>query len=296
MPTTIAILSPGDMGHAVGRVLAEAGHEIVTCLDGRSARTKALARSADIADLGDLGEVGDRADLILSILVPAEAEALAFSVASAIGRSGAATAFADCNAVSPATSLRIERAVTGAGGRYIDASIIGPPPGPQSGKGDAPRFYTSGPHAALMQPLDGAGIVVRNLGPNTGAASAIKMCYAGYTKGTSALSVGVLALAQRLGVAEELDREFSESQAAGLARMKKQIPGLPVKARRWVGEMEEIAATFGAAGLPSGFHEASAAIYGLMGETEFAEETPETLDRTRSLWQTIAGLKGREAE
>ncbi len=289
MPTTIAILSPGDMGHAVGRVLIEAGHKVVTSLVSRSERTTALAESAGIVDLGSLDEVVDAADLILSILVPAEAEALAVSVAAAIRRSGKATAFADCNAVSPTTSLRMESAVTGAGGRYIDASIIGPPPG----RGDAPRFYTSGPHAALMQPLDGAGMTVRNLGSNTGAASAIKMCYAGYTKGTSALSIGVLALAQRLGVAEELDREFSESQAAGMERMEKQIPGLPVKARRWVGEMEEIADTFRSAGLPPGFHEASAAIYTQMGETAFAEETPETLDPTRSLWQTIAAMDSR---
>lgn len=289
MPKTIAILSPGDMGHAVGRVLAGAGHEVVTSLDGRSNRTRALAQSAGIADLGSLDEVVDAADLMLSILVPAEAEPLAVSVAAAIRRSGKANVLADCNAVSPTTSLRMESAVTGAGGRYIDASIIGPPPG----KGDAPRFYTSGPHAALMQPLDGAGIAVRDLGPKTGAASAIKMCYAGYTKGTSALSIGVLSLAQRLGVAEELDREFSESQAEGLARMEKEIPGLPVKARRWVGEMEEIADTFRAVGLPSGFHQASAAIYTLMGETAFANETPETLDRTRDLWQTIAVMDGR---
>ena len=286
MPETIAILSPGDMGHAVGRVLIEAGHEVVTSLDGRSPRTKALARSAGIADVGSLDEVADAAYLVLSILVPSEAEALAVSFAAAIRRSGKATVLADCNAVSPTTSLRMESAVTGAGGRYIDGSIIGPPPG----KGDAPRFYVSGPHAALMQPLDGKGIVVRDLGPHTGAASAIKMCYAGYTKGTSALSIGVLALAQRLGVAEQLDREFSESQAAGLARMEKQIPGLPVKARRWVGEMEEIADTFRSAGLPPGFHQASAAIYALLGETAFAKETPETLDRARGLWETIAGL------
>jgi 3-hydroxyisobutyrate dehydrogenase-like beta-hydroxyacid dehydrogenase len=292
MSSTIAVLSTGDMGHAVGRALGEAGHEVITSLLGRSERTRALAKSAAIADVGDLDEVVRRADLILSILVPSQAEAFAALVAAGIKRCGPshpshkATVFADCNAVSPATTLRMENAITGAGGRYIDASIIGPPPG----GADMPRFYVSGPHAGAMQALDGAGIVVRNMGPETGAASAIKMCYAGFTKGTSALSVGVLALAQRLGVAEELDREMSESQAAGLERMRKHIPGLPVKARRWVGEMEEIAATFAAAGLPPGFHEAAAAIYELMGETEFAEETPETLDRSRGLWETISGL------
>jgi len=280
------------MGHAVGRALGEVGHRVITSLEGRSQRTRTLAESAGIADVGGLDEVVRRADLILSILVPSQAEAFAALAAAAIKRAGPSRpfhgdiGFADCNAVSPATSLRMERVITQAGGRYIDASIIGPPPG----RGDAPRFYVSGPHAGAMQALDGAGIVVRDLGPETGAASAIKMCYAGFTKGTSALSVGVLALAQRLGVADELDKEMSESQAAALEGMRKHIPGLPVKARRWVGEMEEIAATFASAGLPAGFHEAAAAIYELMGETEFASETPETVDRSRGLRETIASL------
>lgn len=286
MPETIAILSPGDMGHAVGRVLAEAGHEVITTLKGRSERTGGLAEAAGIADVGGLDDVVRRADLVLSILVPSEAEPLASEVAETIRATGAGTAFADCNAVSPATSLRMEAAITKAGGRYIDGSIIGPPPG----RGAPPRFYTCGPHAGLMEPLDGNGIVVRSLGPEAGAASAIKMCYAGYTKGISALSIGVLAMAQRLGVAEQLDREMAESQSVGLERMRKEIPGLPVKARRWVGEMEEIAETFGSVGLPAGFHEAAAAIYALMGETSFADETPETLDRSRGLWETLAAL------
>jgi 3-hydroxyisobutyrate dehydrogenase-like beta-hydroxyacid dehydrogenase len=289
MSKTIAILSTGDMGHAVGRVLGEAGYEVVTSLVGRSERTCALAASAGIADVGPLDAVVRRADLVLSILVPSQAEDFAGSVAAAIERCDTGILFADCNAVSPATTLRMESAITQAGGRYIDASIIGPPPG----KGDMPRFYVSGPYSAAMRELDGAGIVVRDIGPETGAASAIKMCYAGFTKGTSALSIGVLALAQRLGVAQELDAEMAESQSAALTGMKKQIPGLPVKARRWVGEMEEIADTFGSAGLPPGFHEAAAAIYELMGETEFANETPETLDRSRNLWETIAAMDDR---
>jgi putative dehydrogenase len=286
---TIAVLSTGDMGHAVGRALGEAGHRVITSLTGRSQRTRGLAESAGIREVGGLGEVVGQADLILSILVPSEAESFALSVAAAIRAARSRAVFADCNAVAPATSLRMEKAIAAAGGRYIDASIIGPPPG----RGDAPRFYTSGPHAGAMQALDGAGIVVRNMGPETGAASGIKMCYAGFTKGASALSVGVLALAQRLGVADELDKEMAESQAAGLKRMRQQIPGLPVKARRWVGEMEEIAATFASTDLPPGFHEAAAVIYKLMGETEFASETPESLDRTRGLWETIAAMDGQ---
>jgi 3-hydroxyisobutyrate dehydrogenase-like beta-hydroxyacid dehydrogenase len=197
--------------------------------------------------------------------------------------------FADCNAVAPATSARIESAIAEAGSRYIDASIIGPPPG----RGSPPRFYTCGPFAHLMDGLDGQGIVVRNMGARTGAASAIKMCYAGFTKGTSALSVGVLTMAIRLGVAAELDRELAESQSAGLERMRGEVPALPVKARRWVGEMEEIAATFESAGLPPGFHGAAADVYRLVGRSAFADETPETLDESRDLWTTVEGIASR---
>ena len=286
MPQTIAILSPGDMGHAVGRDLGAAGHRVITCLSGRSERTRRLSESAGITDVSSLADLADQADLVMSILVPSEAEALAGRVAAAARGANTELTFADCNAVAPATSGRIESAITGAGSRYIDASIIGPPPG----KGSPPRFYTCGPFAHIMDELDGQGIVVRNMGAPTGAASAIKMCYAGFTKGTSALSVGVLVMAARLGVADQLNRELSESQAAGLERMRREIPGLPVKARRWIGEMEEIASTFESAALPPGFHDAAADLYRLVGHSAFADETPETLDDSRDLRTTVEGI------
>ncbi|MDD9994873.1 MAG: DUF1932 domain-containing protein [Dehalococcoidia bacterium] len=289
MPQTIAILSPGDMGHAVGRELGAAGYRVVTCLAGRSERTRGLSAAAGIADVSRLQDLVEQADLVMSILVPSEAEALAGRVAAATRATGTTVTFADCNAVSPATSARIESAIAGAGSRYIDASIIGPPPG----KGSPPRFYTSGPYAHQMDDLDGQGIVVRNMGAPTGAASAIKMCYAGFTKGTSALSVGVLTMAIRLGVSEELDRELSESQSAGLERMRREIPALTVKARRWVGEMEEIAATFESVALPPGFHDAAADVYRIVGQSAFADETPETLDESRDLWTTVEGIASR---
>ena len=283
MPQTVAILSPGDMGHAVGRVLIDSGHRVITCLEGRSARTRGLSEAAGIEDTGNLADMVVRADLVLSILVPSEAEQLAGKVAAAIEGTGAKVAFADCNAVSPATSARIGAAIEGAGGSYIDGSIIGPPPS----RGAPPRLYVSGPGAGAVEALDGAGIVVRNMGPRAGAASAIKMCYAAFTKGGSALSVALLVTAERLGVSWELERELGESQAAGLSRMRAEIPSLPAKARRWVGEMEEIASTFSAAGLPPGFLEAAAEIYRTVGRTPMADETPEAIDESRGLRETV---------
>ena len=145
-----------------------------------------------------------------------------------------------------------------------------------------------------MQAIAGTDILVRDMGPEAGAASAIKMCYAAFTKGGSALSVALLVMAQRLGVAPELERELAESQAAGLERMRSEIPALPVKARRWVGEMEEIASTFSATGLPPGFLEAAADVYRGVGNTPLAEETPETIDGSRGLRETIEAV-AREA-
>ena len=191
----VAILSPGDMGHAVGKALRQGGLEVITCLNGRSERTRGLAEAAGIVDVPDLEVLVEEADIILSIMVPSQATALSQEVERAIRTIGAKIYYADCNAISPQTTLDIEEIISGGGGCFIDASIIGGPP-----KGDyRPRFYVSGEHAAVMSELDGMGIIVKQLGDEVGRASGIKMCYAGLTKGTSALQVAVLSLAESLG-------------------------------------------------------------------------------------------------
>ncbi len=283
---TVAILSPGDMGHAVGRALGRYGMEVITCLDGRSQRTRYLARAAGIADVPTLEDVVTDSDLILSILVPSEAVGLAQRVAGAIRSTGADTLYADCNAVSPETVKGMDAVITGAGGRFIDAGIIGGPPSDTQ----SPRFLASGPHAELFTGLDGMGIQVRSVGEGIGKASAIKMCYAAMTKGTSALQLALLTTAQLLGVSDELREELASSQPETLKRMENQVPRLPVTARRWVGEMEEIAATFQQAGVTPDFHLGAAEIYRLLGKTDMADETPETLDTSRTLEQTVSTL------
>ena len=283
---TVAILSPGDMGHAVGRALGRHGMEVITCLDGRSQRTKDLARAAGIADVPTLEELVANSDLILSILVPSEAAGLAKRVASALRSTGADTLFADCNAVSPETVKGIDAVITGAGGRFIDAGIIGGPPSDTQ----SPRFLASGPHADLLTGLDGMGIQVRSVGEGIGKASAIKMCYAAMTKGTSALHLALLTAAHLLGVSDELRDELASSQPETLKRMESQVPRLPVTARRWVGEMEEIAATFQQAGVTPDFHLGAAEMYRQLAMTDMADETPETLDTSRTLEQTVSRL------
>ena len=286
---TIAILSPGDMGHGVGMALAGHGYEVITCLAGRSGRTRRLAEAGGFSDAPTLEDMAERADLIMSILVPAEAENVARAVAGALGRAGISRPFADCNAVSPAAAARMAAIISAAGGDYIDGGIIGGSPA----RGAVPNIYVSGPSAALMDELDGKGIGVPNLGTEIGRASGIKMCYASMTKGTSALRVAMLTAARALGLYDELTAELAHSQSGALSSMESGVPGLPANAGRWIGEMDEIAATFEAVGVTPGFHEGAAEVFRLLASTPFADESPETIDRNRTLADTIAAAAER---
>ena len=289
---TIAILSPGDMGHGVGKALAEHGYDVITCLSGRSQRTRDLAAAGGFRDVPSLEEMVSQADLIMSILVPAEAVGVAGLVADAMSAAGVSRPFADCNAVSPRSASVIESIISNAGGDYIDGGIIGGSPA----RGDVPRIYTSGPRAGLMDELDGKGIIVKNLGTSIGRASGIKMCYASMTKGTNALRVAMLTAADSLGLYDELIEELAFSQGGALSAMESGIPGLPANSGRWIGEMEEIAETFDAAGVTPRFHQGSAEIYRLLDSTSFASESPETIDRNRTLKDTIREAAGRLPE
>ena len=279
---TIAILSPGSMGSAVGQVLRESGYDVVTNLDGRSERTRALAEEAGFRAVSGIDSIVEEADLVMSILVPSEAISVAREAAAAMKRTGASPAYADCNAVSPDTARELGGIIEAAGGRFIDAGIIGGPPG----SGSPPRFYASGPHEAVIGELDGKGIIVPLLGGDVGRASAIKMCYASLTKGVSALQTAALVAAHRLGLSSELEEEMSSSQANVLAQMQSVI-GLPGKAFRWVGEMEEIAATFESVGVTGNFHHGAAEIFRMVADSPLGDERPETIDPNRTLQETV---------
>ncbi len=280
---TIAVLMPGDMGHAVGKALADAGYDVVTCLSGRSERTRALAEAGGLRDLDSLDAVATEASLVLSILSPASAMGLARDMAAAMERSGARPVYVDCNAISPGTARDIANVIEAVGAPFIDAGIIGTKPG----IGPGPRFYVSGADTAPMQALDGKGFQVLGLGPEPGRASAIKMCYAGLTKGTWTLHTAVLLAAEAQGLTAELRAEFEYSQGQALAQMEARVPRLPADSGRWIGEMEEIAKTFADAGVTPGFHEGAAEIFRLLSQTPFASETGETIDESRTLEETL---------
>jgi 3-hydroxyisobutyrate dehydrogenase-like beta-hydroxyacid dehydrogenase len=282
---TVGLLSPGDMGHEVGRALQQHGLEVITCLQGRSERTRKLAAEANIRDVSSYPALVQEAELILSILVPAQAGQAAQLVAQALRETGATITYADCNAIAPQTVRQLGAMITAAGSRFVDASIIGPPPR-QPG---ATRFYASGPALEDFLALNNFGLKVIGMGPEIGRASAIKMCYAALTKGLSALTLELLIAGEALGVLEPLLAEFQTSQQGHYKTMER-LTGVPTKSRRWVGEMEEIAQTFEHVGLTPHILAGAADMYRFIGETTLADRTPEDPEPPPSLAEMLSIL------
>ncbi len=286
---TVAILSPGDMGHAVGRTLREHELRVVTCLTGRSGRTRALSEQAGIEDAADFSEMVAQSDLIMSMTVSEAVPGICRQVADAVASTGHTDLlFAECNAIAPQTARSMEEVVASSGARFLDASIIGGPPR----NGSSPRFYASGVNAPEFEQLREFGLDVRNIGTTTGQASGIKMCYAAMTKGSAALHSQLLMAAEMMGLYQPLLEEFQRGHAATIQRMEGWIPGIPAKSRRWVSEMQEIGATFERLGMTPHLLEGVADMYRLIGGTPLGDETPESRDRERSLEETIRLLAG----
>ena len=283
---TVAILSPGDMGHAVGQRLRDNELDVITCLTGRSDRTRTLARKAGIRDVATMEELVHQSDLVMSMTVSASVPDVCQEVADALAATGSDTLFAECNAISPQLARVLEPIITDAGGRFADVSIIGGPPR----AGYSPHFYASGQHAAQFEQLNDFGLTVLRLDGAVGQASGIKMCYAAMTKGSWALYTQLLMAAELMGLTEPLLAEFSSGQQAVLQRMQRTIPTVPPRSRRWVSEMEEIRDTFEQLGMTPHLLEGVAEMYRFIGGTPLGEEFPESRDRNRSFTETIQQL------
>jgi 3-hydroxyisobutyrate dehydrogenase-like beta-hydroxyacid dehydrogenase len=284
MTPTVAIMSPGDMGHAVAAVLRQGGLRVITRLDGRSARTRSLAERAGLEEVADDAALVREADMLLSILVPAEAMTLAERIAGAVRTTRADLLYVECNAIAPQTARRIGEVLETAGARFVDAGIIGPPPAPGA---SSTRFYASGEHAADFARLSQFGLDVRVIGDRPGDASALKMCYAALTKGTTALMTELSIAAERLGISAALREEFALSQGAMLERMHRAVPEMVPKAHRWVGEMQEIAKTFGASGLTPLTFEGAAEIYASIAVSSLGGTSPEDWRREPRRFEDI---------
>ena len=279
---TIAVVAMGDMGHAVARVLKEHGHEVITCLAERSDTSRRMAERAGARDVKDLVTLVTKADVFLSILPPAAALDLAQDAAVAMKSVGTALTYVDCNAVSPETVRGIAGVIDDAGAPFIDAGIVGNAPGKAK-----PRFYVSGPDTAAMENLDGCGFLVKLCGSAPGEASAVKMCYAALTKGTFTLHTALLMAAKSLGVYETVLEELQYSQCSTLSKMENRVPFIPADAGRWIGEMEQIAETYASVGVTENYHKGAADMYRLLNSTPFAAESRETMDKCRTMQESV---------
>jgi 3-hydroxyisobutyrate dehydrogenase-like beta-hydroxyacid dehydrogenase len=240
MSPNIAILAPGAMGSAVARRLAENGARVLTSLKGRSEATAKRAADAGMIAADDADIAG--CDIILSIVPPGEAVALAERLAAVIVRREKKPLVVDCNAVNVDTVLRIEEIIGSAQAPFVDAGIIGFPPQPGA-KG--PAFYVSGEHAKDLAVLGQLGLDLRIVEGPVGAASALKMSYAGIVKGLAGIGSAMVLAATKAGAADALRDELALSQPAILARLSTALPDMIPKAYRWVAEMREIAGFLG---------------------------------------------------
>ena len=280
---SVALISPGDMGQAVGALLVRGGVRVLTCVEGRSERTRGLARAAGFTEIATLDGLVRESELLLSIVPPAQAVAVARDVAGALGATGSRLTYVDCNAIAPRTAREVAAVIAPTGSAFVDAGIVGGPPR----DAPSPRFYASGPGRAHFGALADAGLDVRLLGDEVGEASAVKMCYAALTKGTTAIATELLVAARKLGVYDTLIGELRDSQGAQAKRMADAVPAMPGKAHRWVAEMEEIARTFEDVGLTPLIFQGAAEMYRLTARSEIGGERPETVDRFRGVDGTV---------
>lgn len=252
--TTIGFLHPGQMGVTIA---ASANTTTVWAGDGRSPASAERAQSAGIADVGDVAALCRASDIIVSICPPAAA----LDVADQVLAAGYDGIYIDANAVSPNTSKKVGQKFD----NYIDGGVIGPP-------ADSPgttRMYLAGPGAAeVAQHWTGSALDVRPLSESAddAAASALKMAYAGWTKGQSALLLAVNALAESANVIDALRTEWDISQPGTTERSTRMVPAVSRKAWRFAGEMEEISASMTEAGVPGDFHAGAAELYRRMAE------------------------------
>ncbi len=261
MNPVVAVIAPGMMGAGVGKRLADNGLRVLTSLNGRSAETAARASASGMAAASD--EEIAASDFILSILPPGDALSLAERFVPALKASNAKPVYVDCNAINPATVERVAAAIAPTDCPFCDSGIIGSPPKP----GDAgPRFYASGPAAARFAALRQFGLDIRVLDGAMSAASALKMSYAGITKGTQAIGAAMMLAASRAGSADALFAELSSSQKEMFAWFKRGLALMPPKAYRWIAEMHEIAGFVGDDPAASELYEGAAHFYERIAE------------------------------
>ena len=280
--TTVGVLHPGNMGVSVAASAKNSGCRVLWASDGRSQETRQRAEAQDLVDVGTLAALCEASDLVIGICPPHAAEQVAADVA-ATGYQGL---YLDANAISPMRTQAIAESMAGAGIALVDGGIVG---GPAWQPGTT--LYLAGQSAERVASCFSAGpLATAVLGDEIGQAAALKMCYAAWTKGTTALLCAILAVSEANGVWEPLaelwDVRHDGMDAQAVARAR----SVTAKAWRFAGEMQEIAATFEQAGMPGGFHSAASELYEKLAEFKGAPELPTIEDVLAALRDAQAPL------
>ncbi|HOU42053.1 MAG TPA: DUF1932 domain-containing protein [Promineifilum sp.] len=275
----IGLLHPGEMGISVAATLQNGGQTVYWASTGRSAPTRARAEQHSLRDAGTLAALCAACPVIVSVCPPHAAEAVAADVLA----SGFRGLYLDANAISPQRAQRLAQSFASAGATFVDGGIIGGP----AWQPDTTWLYLSGPAAAEAATLFAAGPLATIVldGP-AGQASALKMVYAAWSKGTTALLAAVLATAEALDVRGHLETQWARDGSELATTAAPRARRVTRKAWRFAGEMDEIAATFGAAGLPDGFHRAAADVYGRLAAFKGRDEPPTLAEVLRALLPT----------
>jgi 3-hydroxyisobutyrate dehydrogenase-like beta-hydroxyacid dehydrogenase len=271
---SVGLLHPGEMGAGIGAALVSAGYEVRWASVGRRPASRRRAEAAGFIDVGSVEAIASTCDLVMSVCPPAAALDVARQVTGFKGL------YLDANAIAPGTAREVARVIESEGGRYVDGGIIGSPPAPAHVVHPAhvTHLYLSGPAAPEVREVFAkTPIDAQVIAGNPVAASALKMCFAAWSKGTTALLLDVRALATTEGVEGDLLAAWKGSVPDLAARSLTAAQQAATKGWRWVGEMEEIAATFRSAGLPDGFHRAAAEVYRRPARDEEAPADATTL-------------------
>jgi 3-hydroxyisobutyrate dehydrogenase-like beta-hydroxyacid dehydrogenase len=267
MTTPIGILHPGEMGVSIAASAKNGGHNVYWASEGRGSKTRERAEHVGLQDAGTLAALCRMCQAIVSVCPPHAAE----EVAEEVLAQGYTGLYLDANAISPQRAARIGERMAAAGASFVDGGIVGGP----AWQPDSTWLYLSGPRAAEAEALFAAGpLETVVIGDEVGKASALKMCYAAYSKGSTALLCAVVAAAEQLGVREDLNRQWAHDDIRSPDQNAGRVLRVTAKAWRFAGEMDEIATTFRSAGLPGEFHAAAATLYRRLAGFKDAAATP----------------------
>jgi 3-hydroxyisobutyrate dehydrogenase-like beta-hydroxyacid dehydrogenase len=263
----IGFLHPGAMGSSLAASAQNTGHTACWASYGRSSATRERAEKHSLVEMQSLQELCDACSVLISVCPPHAATEVAEQVLACSFQG----AYADMNAISPQRAQAIGQAMASAGVEFVDGGIIGGP----AWTPDSTVLYLSGAAAGQIAGCFAAGpLATEVIGAEIGKASALKMCFAANSKGTTALLCAIVAAAEELGVREELERQWSRGGSDFAQQTLARVQGVTAKAWRFTGEMAEIAATFEGVGLPGGFHTAARVVYERIARFKGADPLP----------------------